>query len=133
MGSTAARFVAFLEEASSRWPEQLWADKVAAGFTVATHGSGDKPIALRRMAIYAAEMGMIWVGQREIGAPVDPSKPGINQDGCWLGLTPTSSRDKTQFIEAHDLATARRFAVRIAQSVARWGQSSFRASALGLG
>ncbi len=124
MGSTAARFDAFLEEASSRWPNQLWADKIAAGFTVATHGSGDKLIALQRMSIYAAQMGMIWVGQREIGAPVNPDHAGINRDGCWLGLTATSSRDKSQLIEAQDLETARRFGARIQSAVARWSTSS---------
>ncbi|MEL7117410.1 MAG: flavodoxin family protein [Pseudomonadota bacterium] len=120
MGSTAAQFDLFLEEASSRWPDQLWADKIASGFTVATHGSGDKLIALQRMSIYAAQMGMIWVGQREIGAPVNPAKPGINRDGCWLGCTATASRDKSQLIEPEDLETARRFGAHIAAASARW-------------
>jgi len=124
MGSTAADFDAFLERASSRWADQLWADKIAAGFTVASHGSGDKLIALQRMAIYAAQMGMIWVGQREIGAPVNPDNPGINRDGCWLGLTATSSRDKSKLIEANDMETARRFGARVAGAAARWCQAA---------
>lgn len=121
MGSTAARFDSFLEDASDRWPALLWADKIAAGFTVASHGSGDKLIALQRLSIYAAQMGMIWVGQTEIGAPVDPAKPGINRDGSWLGLMATSSRDKTQLIEPGDLETAHRFGARISAAVTRWG------------
>lgn len=120
MGSTAARFDAFLEEASSRWDCHGWTDKIAAGFTVATHGSGDKLAALQRMAIYAAQMGMIWVGQAAIGAPVKPKQVGINRDGSWLGLMATSSRDKSQMVGAHDLETARRFGARIAAASARW-------------
>jgi len=120
MGSTAARFDIFLEQASDRWPDMLWADKISAGFTVATHGSGDKLGALTRLAIYAAQMGMIWVGQAETGAPVNPDNPGINRDGSWLGLMATSSRDKAQMIESDDLETARRFGTRIAQATQRW-------------
>jgi NAD(P)H dehydrogenase (quinone) len=119
MGSTAAAFDLFLEQASDRWEEMRWADKIAAGFTVATHGSGDKLSALQRMAVFAAQMGMIWVGQAEIGSPVNPENPGINRDGSWLGLMATSSRDKSQLIEPGDLETARRFGARIAAAVHR--------------
>ncbi len=120
MGSSAARYDAFLEEASDRWPAQLWADKIAGGFTVATFPSGDKLSTLMRLAVYAAQMGMIWVGQAEIGAPVDPEKPGINSAGSWLGLSATSSRDKSLLIEAPDMETARRFGKRISMAASRW-------------
>jgi len=121
MGSTAAQFDLFLEAASDRWQDMLWADKLAAGFTVATHGSGDKLGALMRMTVYAAQMGMIWIGQTEIGAPVNPDNPGINRDGSWLGLMATSSRDKSRMIDPGDLETARRFGARIAGATDRWG------------
>lgn len=120
MGSTAAGFDRFLEDASDRWPDLLWRDKIAGGMTVATYPSGDKLASLIRLAIYAAQMGMIWVGQAEIGAPVDPAKPGINAGGSWLGLTATSSRDKTQMVDADDLETAHRFGTRIATATLRW-------------
>ncbi len=120
MGSTAARYDMFLEEASDRWPEQGWIDKIAGGFTVATFPSGDKLSTLMRLAIYGAQMNMIWVGQSEIGAPVNPDNPGINANGSWLGLMATSSRDKEQLIEADDLETACRFGTRIAQAAKRW-------------
>ena len=124
MGSTAAEFDLFLERASDRWEEMRWADKVAAGFTVATHGSGDKLSALQRMAVYAAQMGMIWVGQAEIGTPVRPGNPGINRDGSWLGLMATSSRDKSRLIGPGDLETARRFGARISSAVHRWNNGT---------
>lgn len=120
MGSTAAGFDRFLEDAADRWPDLPWRDKIAGGLTVATYPSGDKLSTLIRLAVYAAQMGMIWVGQAEIGAPVHPDKPGLNAPGSYLGLMATSSRDKTQMVDPHDLETARHFGARIAAVTLRW-------------
>ena len=120
MGSSAARYDAFLEDASVRWPDQTWGDKIAAGFTVVTYPSGDKFSTLMRFCVYAAQMGMIWVGQKEIGAPVHPDRGAMNSQGSWLGLMAMSSRDKVQLVEESDLATARAFGARIAMAAARW-------------
>ena len=120
MGSSAARFDIFLEEASSRWMTQDWANKIAGGFTVATFPSGDKLSSLMRLSVYAAQMGMIWVGPNAIGAPVNPDAPGLNQNGSWLGLMATSSRDKSELITADDAETARLFGARIAQNSKRF-------------
>ena len=120
MGSSAARYDAFLEEASERWPDQTWGDKIAAGFTVATYPSGDKFSTLMRLCTYAAQMGMIWVGQKEIGAPVHPDRGAVNSQGSWLGLMAMSSRDKDQMVEEDDLVTARAFGARITMAATRW-------------
>lgn len=124
MGSTAARFDQFLEEAAAtRWDTGLWRDKIAGGFTIASHGSGDKGVALQRISTYAAQMGMIWVGQAEIGAPVKADRPGINRDGSWVGLMATSSRDNSVMVEPGDLETARLYGIRLAIAARRWGQN----------
>ncbi len=120
MGSVAAGYSRFLEDAADRWTELPWRDKIAAGFTVATYPSGDKLATLIRLAVYAGQMGMIWVGQAEIGAPVDLDRPGVNRDGSHLGLMATSTRDKAQMVRAEDLDTARRFGKRIAAAALRW-------------
>lgn len=120
MGSTAAQFDLFLEGAGERWDSHAWTDKLAAGFTVAMHASGDKLAALQRMSVFAAQMGMIWVGQAAIGAPVKPDQPGINRDGSWLGLMATAAPETEQKISSGDLETARRFGQRIAMASARW-------------
>lgn len=120
MGSSAARFDRFLEDASDRWADQLWANKIAGGFTVATYPSGDKLNTLMRLAIYAAQMGMIWIGPNQIGAPVAPEHPGLNRDGSHLGLMATSSRDKRELIGPDDIETARLFGARIAAAAQRW-------------
>lgn len=120
MGSAAAEFKIFMDATGDLWAEQRWADKLAAGFTVATFAGGDKLLTLQQLAIFAAQHGMIWVGQSEIGAPVDTSKPDINQSGVWMGLGAVSVRDKTQMVDAGDRATARLFGLRIARAVRRW-------------
>ncbi len=120
MGSSAARYDMFLEEASSRWVKQVWANKIAGGFTVATFPSGDKLSTLMRLAVYAAQMGMIWIGPNAIGAPVNAQASGLNQNGSWLGLMATSSRDKSELITPEDAETAQRFGMRIRQASDRW-------------
>lgn len=120
MGSVAARYEQFLEEAAERWDELPWADRIAAGFTVATYPSGDKLSTLIRLGVYAGQMGMVWVGQTEIGTPVDPAKPGINGDGSYLGLMATSVRDKSRMVRPEDLESARRFGARISTATLRW-------------
>ncbi|MGB3176485.1 MAG: flavodoxin family protein [Albidovulum sp.] len=121
MGSAAAEFKAFMDETGGDlWTGLKWRDKIAAGFTVATYPSGDKLSTLMQLSVFAAQHAMIWVGQDQIGAPVDASNPGINRDGSSLGLMATSARDKTVMIDADDAETARRFGARIAKVALRW-------------
>lgn len=121
MGSTAARFDQFLEEASGpRWHTGQWRDKLAGGFTVACHPSGDKGFALQRLATFAAQMGMIWVGQAEIGTPVIEDRPGINRDGSWLGLMATEVQADDMLLDVTDLETARLYGARLARATRRW-------------
>ncbi|NDW52984.1 flavodoxin family protein [Aliiroseovarius sp. PrR006] len=120
MGSTAARFSLFLEEIDTRWEHGLWNDKIAAGFTTAIHPSGDKLAALQRLSIFAAQMGMIWIGPSDIGAPVKPGRPGLNRDGSWLGLMVTEQLGADEDLLPEDLETARRFGVRVLAATQRW-------------
>ena len=96
---------------------------MAGGFTVGSSPSGDKAGTLAALAVFAAQHGMIWVGQAEIGPPYKPGREGINVDGFWLGLGATSSRDKSVMIDEGDRSTARIFAERFAGSVRRWARS----------
>ncbi len=120
MGSASAGFKTFMDATGEIWADQGWADKLAAGFTVATFPGGDKLNTLMQLSIFAAQHGMVWVGQDQIGAPVNKENPGINASGVWLGLGATSSRDKTLMVEPGDLETARRFGLRIARLLRRW-------------
>lgn len=120
MGSAASGFKTFMDATGELWAEQRWADKLAAGFTVAIFPGGDKLVTLQQMLTFAMQHGMVWVGQDQIGAPVDPDNPDINQSGVWLGLGAVSDRDKTQLIPPGDLKTAHRFGARIARAARRW-------------
>ena len=118
MGSVAAGFKEFMDESSDRWSQQRWADKLAAGFTIATYPSGDKLSSLTQLAVFAAQHGMVWVGARGI-APAGAGREAENWQGAWLGLMATSSRDKTVLIDTGDAAAARQFGARIAGFCAR--------------
>ncbi|WP_289040631.1 flavodoxin family protein [uncultured Aliiroseovarius sp.] len=120
MGSAAARFSLFLEQVDTRWEHGHWVDKIGAGFTTAIHPSGDKLATLQRLSVFAAQMGMIWVGPSDIGAPVKPDRPGLNRDGSWLGLMVTEQLGAADDLPADDLATARRFGKRVASVTQRW-------------
>jgi NAD(P)H dehydrogenase (quinone) len=120
MGSACAAFKTFMDATGQIWMEQGWADKLAAGFTVATFPGGDKLNTLMQLSVFAAQHGMVWVGQDQIGAPANADNPGINASGVWLGLGATSSRDKALMVERGDLETAHRFGLRIARAVRRW-------------
>lgn len=127
MGSASGPFKTFMDDSSDRWSRQDWADRLAAGMTVATFPSGDKLSTLTQFAVFAAQHGMIWVGQAEIGAPVTAREDGVNAQGAWLGLAATSDRDKTRLISEGDAESARRLGARLARAAARW-----RAGASGL-
>lgn len=69
MGSVSAQFKAFADAtAGEYWGEQLWADKIAAGFTVGTGYCGDTLHSLHYLQILAAQQGMLWAGLDLAGA-----------------------------------------------------------------
>lgn len=119
MGGVTARFKAFMDASGNVWMDQPWKNRIAAGFTIGSNQSGDKLATLQHLAIFAAQHGMIWVGQDRIG-----DRPGsgrnINADGSWLGLMATSSPDRDHPVAPGDLETAALFGARIAAAEARW-------------
>ncbi|MGH1575636.1 flavodoxin family protein [Planktotalea sp.] len=120
MGGLPAPFVQFIEDAASRWDTGGWRDKLAGGFTTALHPSGDKLNALTSLFIFASQMGMIWVGASEIGAPVVPTNEGINRDGSWVGVTAAHSSDEGEVLSAGDIETGRRYGMRMRGALERW-------------
>ena len=120
MGGVAAPMKAFMDRTGDFWAEQAWADKLAAGFTCGANSGGDKLGALQQMAIFAAQHGMIWVGQNQAGQTARPDRGALNPDGFWLGLAATSAPDAQPQISPADAATARLFGARIAHATHRW-------------
>lgn len=115
MGSVSAEFKAFMDSTSSFWTDKLWNNKIAAGFTVGTCPSGDKATTLLQLVTFAAQHGMIWVGQSELGDRFANTTDQRNLNGFWVGLGAMSVADKSQKIAAGDLLTARIFGRRIAE------------------
>jgi NAD(P)H dehydrogenase (quinone) len=124
MGSAHGLFKLFLENAFTPWLGQVWKDKIAAGFTNSASRSGDKLIALEQLAIFAAQMSMIWVGVGDQpGGNYSASRDtDVNLSGSWLGLSTQSISDRSPEASPHpgDRLTASRFGRRIARTTARW-------------
>ena len=118
MGMVSARLKIFLEWAFDPWRAQAWKDKIAAGFTNSASQSGDKLNTLIDLAVFAAQMGMIWVG---VGDPPGNnwsggSRDDVNRLGTWLGAMSQSNGDQpaTEEPPASDRSTASRFGRRVA-------------------
>lgn len=62
MGGPTAQFKAFADASSDQWEEQLWANKLAAGFTVGANYSGDQHATIQYLTTLAGQHGMLWVG-----------------------------------------------------------------------
>jgi multimeric flavodoxin WrbA len=128
MGSVSAVFKSFLEAAFYPWLGQEWKDKLVGGFTNSASQSGDKLLSLQQLAVFAAQMGMLWV---PLGDPPGNNWSGgtrddINRLGSWLGVMSQSNSDQgDEAAGSHgDMVTAERYGTRIAQVAARWAHGS---------
>jgi NAD(P)H dehydrogenase (quinone) len=115
MGSVAAQFKAFADATGGIWYQRKWADKLASGFTHSGSPSGDKLSALQYLSLFAAQHGMIWIGNLEITAP-STGDTTINRVGSYLGVMGAGRDDK---VDAGDLVTAERLGARVAAQLAR--------------
>ena len=121
MGSASGLMKLFFEKAFELWWGQAWKDKIAAGFTNSASRSGHKLSTLEQMAVFAAQMGMIWIGAGDPpgGNRSDSTPDDVNQLGSFLGLM-TQSPSGSAGPSAGDRLTAERFGRRIARAAMRW-------------
>jgi len=116
MGSGSALFKTFLETAFRPcWFEQKWKDKIAAGFTNSASQSGDKLSTLLQLAVFAMQMGMIWVGVADLPGNnwSGGARSDINRLGSWMGAMGQSDADGAE-PSIGDLDTAERLGARVA-------------------
>jgi len=109
MGGPAAQFKAFADESSSRWDEQRWDSKVAAGFTVGSNPGGDQLSTLQYLSVLAAQHGMLWVN---LTMPLDHEGNTENKLGAQLGFAGTVPGDT---ISAADVKAAKQLGARVTQ------------------
>jgi len=124
MGGTSAGLKNFMELSSTRWLEQKWADKLAAGFTNSGSQNGDKQNTLVQIATFAAQHGMVWINLNQL--PGNNSSTGsiddLNRLGASLGAMAQSDIDvgPDQGPIAADLDSARNLGARVAECTLRW-------------
>ncbi|MEH8015703.1 flavodoxin family protein [Rheinheimera muenzenbergensis] len=109
MGSVSAQFKAFADATSERWESQLWANKIAAGFTIGSNFSGDQLHTLQYLQILANQHGMLWAGLNIAG---NHNSAGLNRLGAQSGLIAQSADG---VLHETDLLTARYLGQRVAQ------------------
>lgn len=118
MGSASAQFKVFMEASSSIWYQRGWKDKVAAGFTTSASQSGDKLNTIVQLTIFAAQHGMIWVGNDLL--PGNNSSTGsvndLNRLGGFLGALAQANSDQGADVAPlqSDLLTAEHLGERVA-------------------
>jgi len=83
MGSVSAQFKAFIDATSSIWSQGSWTNKIAAGFTIGSHYSGDQLSTIQYLQTLANQHGMLWVGLDDSGLQ-ESNTP--NTSGASSGL-----------------------------------------------
>jgi multimeric flavodoxin WrbA len=121
MGMVSWQFKKFADASSKAWFTRKWQNKLAAGFTNSASLYGDKHTTMSYLMTLAMQQGMLWVGTGLMPANTKAStRDNINNLGMSAGLmTATPSDASTDEMVPGDLATARAFGARIAETVAR--------------
>ncbi|QLY32574.1 flavodoxin family protein [Nocardia huaxiensis] len=121
MAGVSAPFKSFLDATSGRWAQQLWKDKIAAGFTNSAGVNGDKLNTLQSLSLFAMQHGMVWVGLGLLPGDFDTTAD-LNRLGAFLGAMAHSPADAAPEIAPGpgDLATAEHLGRRVAQAAHRW-------------
>ncbi len=124
MAGPSARFKEFLDATSGRWGEQLWKDKLAAGFTNSAGLNGDKLNTLESLSLFAMQHSMVWVGLGLL--PGNHTSTGSEEDlnrlAGFLGAMAQSNADVGPDVGPgrSDQRTAAYLGQRVATAAARW-------------
>ncbi|MBA4150812.1 MAG: flavodoxin family protein [Verrucomicrobia bacterium] len=102
MGGVAAQFKAFVDATGGIWFAQEWKNKIAAGFTHSGSLSGDKLSTLQYLSLFAAQHGMVWIGNAHHN-----SIDGMNRLGSYLGVMGATAQPTGTVpeVNAGDIAT----------------------------
>ncbi|MEM0912745.1 MAG: flavodoxin family protein [Pseudomonadota bacterium] len=111
MGSVSAQFKSFADATGDVWDNQLWAGKLAAGFTIGANYCGDQLMTLQYMQVLASQHGMIWIGLDIAGGQ---DTQGRNRLGTQIGL---ASQTRDTDVPDIDLITAEYLGGRVARAL----------------
>jgi NAD(P)H dehydrogenase (quinone) len=123
MGMASWQFKKFADASSKVWFGQGWKDKIAAGFTNSASMNGDKLSTLHYLFTLAMQHSMIWVGTGMMPANHGKAvRDDLNYLGAFAGAMAVSPSDvgPDQAPAPGDLATARAFGKRVAETTQRW-------------
>jgi NAD(P)H dehydrogenase (quinone) len=121
MGSVAAQFKAFADATAGAWFARRWSGKVAAGFTHSGSPSGDKLSTLQYLSLFAAQHGMVWIGNADLPSVYHGRTDGFNRLNSFLGVMcyTSQSPDEPPTVDSGDLLTAEALGRRVAGLVQR--------------
>lgn len=114
-GNVSAGFKQFMELTGGFWYNQVWKDKLAAGFTVSSTRSGDKLNTLMSISLFAAQHSMLWISQGIMPRFCNNEQTeGQNRAGSYMGLM-IQSENAMEVNPPHpgDILTTELFAKRI--------------------
>jgi NAD(P)H dehydrogenase (quinone) len=117
MGGYAAQFKAFIDACGGIWYQQLWKDKIGAGFTHSQGLSGDKLNTLNGLMINAMQHSMIWIGTGLM--PEGALPENTNRLSSYSGAMAQSNMDQPN-IGPGDRQTAVLLGKRVAEAAKRW-------------
>lgn len=119
MGGYSAQMKAFIDGCAGIWFQQLWKDKIAAGFTHSQGLSGDKLNTLTGLYVNAMQHGMVWIG---LGHLVEGNgTEHVNRLSSYCGAMAQTDGNQTT-ANAGDLKTASVLGKRVAEAAARWAR-----------
>lgn len=126
MGSVAAQFKAFADATAGAWFARSWSGKLAAGFTHSGSPSGDKLSTLQYLSLFAAQHGMVWVGNADLPSFYSGRTDGFNRLNSFLGVMGYTSQspDEPPAVDSGDLLTVEALGRRVASLVHRLSDRS---------
>lgn len=117
MGGYASQFKAFIDACGGIWYQQLWKDKIGAGFTHSQGLSGDKLNTLNGLMINAMQHSMVWIGTGVL--PEGALPENTNRLSSYSGTMAQSNMDQPN-IGPGDRQTAVLLGNRVAEAAKRW-------------
>jgi NAD(P)H dehydrogenase (quinone) len=125
MGGASAQFKAFEDATATRWFNQVWSGKLAAGFSNSGSPSGDKLSTLVQLILFAQQHGMLWQGlgvmpNEHPAGNEFVSKQALNRLGSFAGLLTQANNDAPEnTFTPGDLKTAELFGANIAVTASK--------------